>query len=384
MPFNFNLATSVTFGAGSYKNLSNILQKTNSKKVFFVFDRGIEEAGIKNLIFEEISKCCNKIMCFNDVKADPTDTLITTASKDAEKFQADAIIALGGGSSIDCAKAINVLFTNKKEIGEYIGRDKVENPVKPLIAIPTTAGTGSEVTDISVVNLTKEKMKLAIAGKNVRPSHALLDPELTLNLPKDLTGSTGMDALTHAIESFTTKEANQITDIFAIKAASLILKSILKAYENGNDIEARENMLLGSFFAGVAFSNSGLGFTHSISHGLGAHCGIAHGIANAILLPLVMEFNMQKSKNKFSKLAEAVGFEKDNEENMANKLISHIKDLRKKLRIPSLSNQNINPKNFMTIANDSVKYPTASANPRTPSVEDAMFILEKAFSENYT
>jgi 1,3-propanediol dehydrogenase/alcohol dehydrogenase len=231
---------------------------------------------------------------------------VTKGAALCKEARAEVVVAIGGGSPLDAAKAIALLATNQEEIGTY----EKEVPLKealPLVAIPTTSGTGSEITRFTVITDTKTKVKMLIGHETLIPKVAILDPILTVSMPKDVTAATGMDALTHAIEAYTSKVATPFTDLFALKAVELISQNLIRAVHNPEDLEARANMLKGQMYAGYAFGNASVALVHAMSRPLGAHFGLSHGIANAILLPGVLAYNRATCVGKMRDLAKALG-----------------------------------------------------------------------------
>ncbi|WP_259455606.1 iron-containing alcohol dehydrogenase [Bacillus sp. PK3_68] len=309
MEFEFGIPSQVTFGAGSVKKIGEVLAELHAKKVLCVYDQGVKQAGIIDQVFTYLEESGVTIIEFANVVPNPPDTILEEGADLAVQENVDAIIAIGGGSPIDAAKAINVLTTNPGPIHQYEGLNLVKNPTKPLIAIPTTAGTGSEVTAVTVITDTKGAKKMVIGGRHCGADVALVDPELTVGLPPAVTAATGMDALTHAIESYVSKLASVPSEINSLKAVELIYNNLEEAYKNGSNIEARTNMLLGSMMAAYAFNSALLGLVHAIAHPLSVYCGLPHGVANACMLPDVMEYNAQDAtvQKRFKDIAQVMG-----------------------------------------------------------------------------
>jgi alcohol dehydrogenase len=285
------------------------------------------------------------------------------------------------GSSIDCAKAINILLTNPSPINQYDGLNMVKNPTKPLIAIPTTSGTASEVTAFSIITDTKRLKKMVIGGQFVGATMAFADPLLTIGMPPGITASTGMDALTHAVEAYLSKGASIPTDVNALKAISLIYNNILAATNNGNNIEARANMLLGSMLAGFAFNSAVLGLVHSIAHPLSVHCNLPHGVANACVLPYVVEFNAEEFPERTKDITAAMGLKIEglSIQEAAKLGVEAIKKLSQDLKIPTLKEAGVKKEEFDRIAEDALKEISTIFNPREATKEDILNILEKAY-----
>jgi alcohol dehydrogenase class IV len=300
----FYLPTQVVFGSGSLKELFSIINSNDH--VFLVTDPGIEKVGISKTIEELITSIGAKVSVFNRAEPNPTAALALEALVELKDALATKVIAIGGGSSLDLGKVIAALATNNGSLEDYQwnGRE-FENEALPFIAIPTTAGTGSEVTRVAVI--ADRNVKKGVNSDKLFPKMAIVDPELMKGLPASLTASTGMDALSHAIEAYVGLNSNPFTDALAVEAVGLISKSLGRACECGSDIKAREDMALASTLAGIAMDQGGLGIVHSMA---GPLCGIfhlPHGEANAVLLKYGMRFNLKAAPEKFSSLAVALG-----------------------------------------------------------------------------
>lgn len=381
MEFMFGIPTFVQFGCGIAKKTGEVAKELGAQKVFFVYDQGVKQAGLVDVVLASLKEAGLEIMEYDGVLPNPPDTIVEEAAIKAKAFKADVTVALGGGSSIDCAKAINILQTNPSPINQYDGINLVKNPTKPLIAIPTTSGTASEVTGFSIVTDTERKKKMAIGGQFVGAAIALADPEMTIGMPPAITASTGMDALTHAIEAYLSKAAMLPTDLFALKAIDLIYNNLVTATKNGQNLEARTNMLLGSMLAGYAFNSAVLGLVHGIAHPLSAHCGLPHGVANAIGLPFVMEFNGMTVPEKLKEIALAMGLDVDAKtaEEAVVIAVNAIKDMSKELNIPTLQALNVPKDLFDRLADDALEEAATTFNPREVTKSDVLEILERAY-----
>ncbi len=383
MQFMYALPTTVFFGAGSLNNLGEILGNLKAKRIFLVCDKGVKNAGIVDKVISCLKSAGCEWLEFDSVLPNPPDYQIDEAVALAKNFKPDAIIAVGGGSSMDAAKAVNILLTNPAPISCYDGINLVGNAGKPLIAIPTTAGTGSEVTAVSVITDSTIKKKMVIIGQNVSPTIALVDPALTYELPAAITASTGMDALTHALEGYISTMASPCTDAMALESMRYIAKSLKKAVVDGQDLEARNDMLLGSLLAGMCFSMAGLGLVHSLAHPMSAHCNVPHGVANAICLPYVIEYNATSiSKEKMKRIALALGLEiqgrKVNE--LAFDVVNFLKTLSKEIGIPRLRDAGVPQNMFKTIAYEAIHKEIATqSNPKKANEAIALAILESAW-----
>lgn len=381
MEFMFSVPSFVKFGEGVAKGIGEEVKGFGAQKVFLVYDKGVKAAGIVDDIQASLKAAGIDVVEYDGVLPNPPDTIVEKAAETAKAAGVDAMVAVGGGSSIDCAKAINILLTNPSPINQYDGIGMVKIPTKPLIAIPTTAGTASEVTGFSIITDTTQLKKMVIGGPFVGPTMALVDPLLTVALPPAITASTGMDALTHAIEAYVSKGAMIPTDINALKAIELIYANLAKATKNGQDVEARTNMILGSMLAGIAFNSAVLGLVHSIAHPLSVHCGLPHGVANACGLPYVMEFNAAVVPQRTKDIGLAMGLDiadKSAEEGAAI-TVQAVKDLSVELDIPKLEKLGVKREQFDRISEDALKEISTFFNPREATKEDVLAILEKAY-----
>jgi alcohol dehydrogenase len=346
--------------------------------LFLVTDRGIIDSGITDKVLEQ----CPGIQVFDGIEQNPKHPTVDRAGEIVRKLKPDLIIGLGGGSALDAAKAVALLATNPGCIEDYEGRGKYKSPPLPVLAIPTTCGTASEVTWVSVITHTERKFKMSIKGPLMFPAVALVDPDLLLTLPPPLIASTGMDALTHAIEAYTVKPATFMTDIFARESLKLIFQSLERAYTDiKKDDEARETIMLGSMIAGMAFGNSDVGAVHCIAEAVGSLYDTPHGVANSVFLPYVMEFNLPAAKNRYAEIARIAGIQEKENVAAAQKLIRKIKDLSRSLSIPSFRDLGVEKDKFAEIAEKSFQNNSNPSNPREAGVADYMGILEKAYSD---
>lgn len=307
-PFDFSLPTRIHFGAGARHQLPEALLDCRAGKVLVVTDKGVMNTGLVAPFIEKMHHLGLSVSVFDDVRANPTEQTVNRAAMLARHQEVDTILAIGGGgSSLDTGKGVAAVLLNNGDILDFEGQDKVEPPTPPVLAIPTTAGTGSEVTSWAVITDTKNRFKAGVGSRYLAPAVALLDPELTLSLPGPLSASTGIDALTHAIEGFTARCANPISDALALQAMELIAGNLEQAVRNGKDLRAREAMLLGSLLAGIAFGNSDTAGVHSMAEALGAMFDVPHGEANAIFLPYVMGFNLPEIPDRIERIGRAMG-----------------------------------------------------------------------------
>ncbi|MED0715226.1 iron-containing alcohol dehydrogenase, partial [Aeribacillus composti] len=300
----FSMANKLITGTDSLNQLPEEVKRLGIKNPLIVTDKILIQAGVvkqvQNLLPMEPG-------VFSDVNPEPEIEIVEQCLQAIKVGNHDGVIAVGGGSAIDIAKAASVMATNKGKIKEYFGINLVESPGLPLIAIPTTAGTGSEVTNISILSDTKEQVKKGIVSPFLLPDVAIVSPIMTITCPPSVTAASGVDALVHAVEAYISKFASPITDALAIGAMKLISTHLPKAYSNPENIESREAMITASLMAGLAFGNAGVGAVHALAYPLGGRFHIAHGVSNSLLLPYVMKWNKIACLERFRDIAEALG-----------------------------------------------------------------------------
>jgi len=374
----YYMPTQILFGPGTINQLRVVVEaRLRSSRPLLVTDRGIEEAGI----LEKARTLLAGVPVFDEVEPNPKHTTIDRGGEMARGLQPDLIIGLGGGSVIDAAKAIALLAKNAGSIEEYEGREKYQAAPLPVLAIPTTCGTGSEVTWVSVITHTGRKFKMSIKGPEMFPAVALVDPDLLVTLPVHLVASTGMDAITHAVEAYTSKLATCLTDLFAREALRLLFRYLPRAHADiRSDGEAREGMMLGSLLAGLAFGNSDVGAVHCLAEALGSLYDTPHGLANAVFLPWVMEFNLEVSRPRYAEIARLIGIEAESEEERAGELIERIRGLSRALNIPPLSCLGVEAEALPLLSRKSWENNSNPSNPRPASAEDYLDILRRALA----
>ena len=378
----FRTIPRIIMGQGALNQLADEVGALKAKKVLIVTDQGLIEAGLVKQAQAVLEKAGIKYGVFGDVEADPRYEIVADCVEMIRNENADLIIGLGGGSPIDIAKVSAVMVTNEGPISEYFGIDLVPQPGLPTLIIPTTAGTGSEVTPIAILSDHTEKLKKGIVSPHLFASVALLDPELTLGLPLNVTAATGMDAFIHAVEAFTSKNASSVTDMFARQAMKLITGNLRTAYADGNNLTARANVLEGSLLAGMAFANAGVTAVHAFAYPIGAEFHIPHGVANSIMLVPVMEFNMFGNLTKFAEMAQIFGDNTDglDEREPAQAAVEAMRKLAADLKIPNhLSDFGVQEKDIALLAEGVMKVTRLLANnPREVSRANAEEIYRSA------
>lgn len=381
--FTFHTPTKIKFGNGKIRDLPDELKEIGSETHLIVTDKGIKETGILEEIKEILSESGTKFEVFSKIEPNPKDKTIEEGVKFAEEKPIGSVTGLGGGSSLDAAKLISMLLKNEGKIHEFIGVNKVKNRALPLITVPTTAGTGSEVTFSAVFTDTREALhsKETVRSDLLCPDTAIVDPELTISMGPKLTAATGFDALTHAIESYTAKNAQPITDQLSLKTIDIISNNIVRAVKNGEDINSRRNMSLGSLMAGISFFNSDVTAVHCLSEALGGFYDVPHGVANAVLLPFVMEYNLPSRPNRFAKISEKLNVtsRKLSTKEKAEKSVNKVKKLSDEVDLPKLRELGIKRKDFEEISKIAEANISVKSNPRPIKAEDFKEILEEAY-----
>ena len=306
-PFSFTGARRIVFGTGSFAKLAEHIQALKGRRPLVVLDKNLAAAGFQEKVDEVLGQSGLKISFFDKADPEPKLDLADEGARIALKGKCDLVVGVGGGSAMDLAKAVAAVAGNQGHAVDYLGLNKVPGPGLPMIMIPTTAGTGSEVTFTAVFVRPDLKKKEGMNSPYLYPDIALLDPELTLTLPPEPTATTGLDALCHAVESYTSINASPMSEMLSLEAIRLIAENLRTCVHNGRDLESREQMLLGSLYAGLGLANAGVTAVHSLSYPLGGQYGVPHGLANTILLPHVMSFNLSGNPEKFAVIAEVMG-----------------------------------------------------------------------------
>ncbi|MCB6203075.1 iron-containing alcohol dehydrogenase [Extibacter muris] len=378
--YSFKIPQNIEFGMGSLKKLPVILEKSQSDNVLLVSDRGLEKLGVVKKVQDIIEDGGIKCTAYLDVIPNPTVDVVNAAAALYKECKATSIVALGGGSSMDVAKAVGVLVNYGGNITEYEGFDTVPGPIVPMIAIPTTAGTGSEVTASSVITDESRNYKLSVISYELLPKYAVLDPELIMTAPASIAASCGVDALIHAMEAYISTKASPFSDAMAEKAMELIGHNIRKFVANRQDEDAACAMMAGCNFAGIAFAWAKLGNVHAMSHPVSAYFHVAHGVANSILLPTVLEYNALADDGRYEVMynyiseggAAVDGFR-------PQMLVEETRKLNADLGIPkTLSEVGVKEELIPAMAEDAMKSGNILANPRQSNVKDIIELYKKA------
>jgi alcohol dehydrogenase class IV len=381
MHFDFHSTRSILVERGGASNLAKRLQERGYKSVLIVTDPGVLSAGLLDkalILFKELSL---PFQVFSDVQADPPVPVIEAAIAMAQSCSADCIVGFGGGSSMDVAKLAALLAPGKEVLTDVYGVGMAKGPRLPLFLIPTTAGTGSEVTTISIVTVSESEKK-GVVSPHLLPDVALLDAELTLGLPPHVTAATGIDAMVHAIEAFTTKRLkNPISDCLAKEALRLLSGNLHKVVQSGSDVDARENMLLGACLAGMAFTNAPVAGVHALAYPIGARFHVPHGLSNSLMLGSVMRFNLEYAHAMYAELGQIIkpGLQGSTLE-QASQLVDYLAELSGELGIPErLKDVGITAEDVEQLASDAMLQTRLLMNsPREISLQDAIDLYREA------
>lgn len=365
-------SVNIRFGAGSVSQLPEVVAGLNKKKVFIITDPGVASAGVLAKVEAILSSAGIETASYTDIKPNPTTTLIDAAAKAGVAFGADCIVALGGGSSLDSSKGVALVIANPTfSSANFDYSITPERPAVPIIAIPTTSGTGSETNNWGVIDDPIRQCKFYVGDASTTPVVAILDPELTLGLPPRPTAGTGIDALTHAIESLTSKGSTPVSEAYAHQAVKLISRALPIAVKDGQNVDARGDMLMGAHLAGLALTLSGLGLVHGIAHSVSAHVGAAHGEALATVLPEVMEFNSREVSDIYGAVGNDMGVSAN-----AETAIEAVRDLSDSINIRnSLSYYGVTQAMVADIAKTVLADSVTSNNPIAPSAGEVEGIL---------
>ena len=379
-PYTFKIPQTVEFGVGALAKLPSILDELGSEHVFLVSDRMLESIGVVGKVTSIVERAGIDCTCFLEVEPNPTVTIVEAAAEAYAASGATSIIALGGGSPMDVAKAVGVLATFGGNITDYEGANKIPDRILPLIAIPTTAGTGSEATASAVITDVERNYKFSVVSYNILPAYALLDPELIMTAPAGVAASCGVDAFIHAMEAYVSRNASPFTDAVAEKAMQLIGANIRRFVACRQDAEAASAMMAGSNLAGIAFAWARLGNIHAMSHPVSAYFHVAHGVANAVLMPTVVEHNALADNGRYRVIFDAIrGCNDPIERFEPSMLVDELRRLNADLGLPaSLSEVGVTEDTFEAMAEDAMKSVNVPANPRQTTKRDIIALYKKA------
>ena len=375
--FSYEMPTRVEFGNGAANRAGEEVRKIGCSRVLILSDRGVQKAGLLKKVTDSLDGASVPWELFLDVEPNPKDYNVSAAAEAVRLMKADCLVAVGGGSPIDCAKGVAIVAAAGGRIRDYEGRFKTTAVPLPIIAVPTTAGTASQLTFGSVITDTAEKFKFTVKSPLLAPKVALADPEMTATMPRSLTAFTGMDALTHAIEAYTCRAATPFSDAPALVAMELIGKYLRRAWRDGSDREAREGMLLGSLLAGMAFSHSDVAAVHCLAEALGALYDAPHGACNSIALPAVMEYSLDSCTERYARVASCLGLKFETAREGAAAAVAEVQQMARDLELPSLSLFGVRKEDFEELGCKAEANLSNPDNPRILTKDDYVILLKK-------
>jgi alcohol dehydrogenase class IV len=377
------VAPEFVYGVGALNFVGRYAKNFGARKALVVTDPGIIEAGWLEKATDSLDGEQIPWAVFQELTPNPKDGEVTRGVEYYQENACDVIVAVGGGSSMDCAKGIGIAFANRKNVLEFEGVDEVPMPGPPLICVPTTAGSSADVSQFAIIVDTRRNLKLAIISKTVVPDISLIDPETTTSMPAELTAATGMDALTHAIEAYVSNASSPVTDIHALAAIPLLTQYMAPAIENPKNMEFRHQMMLGSLLAGLAFSNAGLGLVHAMAHSIGGLLDSPHGVCNTLLLEHVVSFNYSSSPERYDRIGSVMGvkFEETGPESRKEALLQRLTKLREDAGIHTrIDSLGVTSDHIHQLSINAFNDPCLATNPRTVSIQEIGELYERALS----
>lgn len=384
MKFNFLLPTKIVMEPGLRQRTGEHLAELGLKHVLLVTDPGVKKAGLLESIYASLSSVGIEFDEVADVKPNPRSDDINNVAERYRGMGIDGLLAVGGGSAMDAAKAISVLLTHEGRVEDYEGAFALKGPVLPIVAIPTTAGTGSEVTFFSVITDTRRQFKMSLLDYRIGPVLALLDSDITATLPPSIAAATGMDALTHAIEAYTGKPSNPISDGLALHAIRLISRNLQAAVQEPDNIDAREQMLVASLIAGMAFGNADIAGVHCISEAIGGMYDTPHGVGNAIFLPFMFNHNRDADLRRHADVAYALGIDPNlSESAAAEAAVAHLFSMNRTLKIPRFAEvDGVREEDFPAIAQKAKNNISDASNAKAMTVESYLEVIRTAYDHD--
>lgn len=381
----FQMPARIILGSGTVDLTGEESCRLGMKKALVVTDEVMVKEKIAARVISSLNSKGIEHVLYDGINTEPTLEFVSEGSRTYIKNSCDFVVAVGGGSPIDAAKAIAVMVNNDGVITDYRGLDNIPRPAVPLLCLPTTAGTGSEATRFTIISDTARDEKILVGSSYLVPRVALVDPDLTVTMPRSLTAATGLDALTHAIEAYVSVKAQPMSDIYALAAVELIFNNLGQAWANGNNLDAREKTMLGALYAGIAFSNSSVALVHGMSRPIGANFHLAHGLSNAVLLGVVMEFSIIGNPERYARLAGVMGEAREamNTLGKAEAGVAAVKRLMKDIEIPSLQELGVDEKRFEALCAKMTEEAIASGspgnNPRLATKEEIAGLYQRVY-----
>lgn len=383
MAYKFLVPKNIVSGKGAVEEAGTYIKELGTKALI-VTDNIMVNIGNVSKLTNVLDSVGVQYEIYSDVNCEPTDTIVEKGIELYKSNKCDFLIAIGGGSPIDAMKAIGAMITNPGQITDYMG--KIIKNSTPLVAIPTTAGTGSEATQFTIISDTKNNVKMLLIGPSLIPTLAVVDPELTMTSPANVTATTGIDALTHAVEAYTSRKAQPLSDTFALSAIKRIFTNLRQASTDGKNFEARNEMSLGALEAGIAFNNSSVTIVHGMSRPIGALFHVPHGMSNAVLIGECLEFAIEGAPERFADIAKAIGIYKEGMTDMeaSKELVAEIKKLCKDIQIPTLKEYGIDEEKFLNSIDKMAEDALASGSPantiKQPNKQDVVNIYKRIWS----
>ncbi|MGO1692648.1 MAG: alcohol dehydrogenase-like regulatory protein ErcA [Marinobacter sp.] len=371
----------IVFGAGARKSVANFASNLGAKHVFLVSDPGVVAAGWVGEIVTLLTDAGLRSTVFTGVSANPRVDEVMAGAELYKSSECDVVVAIGGGSPMDCAKGVGIIASNGRHILDFEGVDTISNPPPPLILIPTTAGTSADVSQFAIISDPNRRFKFSIISKAVVPDVSLIDPEVTETMSAYLTACTGVDALVHAIEAFVSTGSGPLTDSHALEAIRLINRNLEPLVDNTSDPFLREQIMLASMQAGLAFSNAILGAVHAMSHSLGGFLDLPHGLCNALLLEHVVAYNFRSAEDRFRRVAEAMDIDTRGmgKPEIQKRLMNRIVQLKRKVGLQdSLANLGVSVSDIPYLSGFALQDPCILTNPRKSSLRDVQVVYEEA------
>lgn len=382
----FDAPAIILTGGGSRNKIGEIARELGASRVLLVTDPGVVELGFAGEIETLLIEAGCEVRIFDDVQPDPTDMNVADGVSVLQEIDADLVVAVGGGSPIDTAKVIAIRPANPEPLAEFMGLHNIRRPGIPLVAIPTTAGTGSEATKVAVITDTDRNVKMMMLSAPLLPRAALVDHELSLSMPKGLTAAVGVDTLTHGIEAFVSRKSNAMSDPLALSCISQVGSHLQRAWDNPNDCEARAGMMLAACHGGMAFSNSSVCLVHGMSRPVGAVFHIPHGLSNALLLPTITEYSWPSAPERYATVARNLGLATTESllEDACRLLVEYLENLNQSLELPRLSQcpgvtRETLDFQLEKMASDAIASGSPANNPRVPSMEEIVELYRKAW-----
>jgi alcohol dehydrogenase class IV len=381
-----HLPPDIQVGGGVSERAGELARGIGLSRVLVVTDPVMVDSGVAGGVTERLEAEGIATATFSDIRGEPTTDYVDAGVATLREHEADGVLAVGGGSPLDTAKAISVMATNDGALPEYLGYHKIPEPGLPLIAVPTTAGTGSEVTRVTVITDASRDVKMMILSNHLMPRVALADYKLTLTCPPGLTANVGVDSLTHAIESYVSAKANPVTDLLALRAAALIGQNLRRAQRDGGDEEAREALMLGAMLAGAAFSNASVALVHGMSRPIGAHFHVPHGLSNAVLLPTITRWSVDGARARYATIARHMGLADagSSDDEATARLVDELDALNADLGVPRLGElDGVEREHFDRVKADMAEAALASGspgfNPRVPTADEIVGLYDEAW-----